>query len=125
MAGMPGVRLVPGPARPGSAAARGTPVGQGLASGGKGLAAAAEDQAAADEAVGAFAHEAAGSAAELLADEEITAPDRDGEAALRIGSSIDDIGGEGAARGLILRVTGEGVQKVRVFDPCLHRVDAL
>ncbi len=80
----------------------------------KGLATAVEDQAAADEAVGAFAHEASGSAAELLVDDEITSPDRDGEAAVRIGRSLDEIpGGEGAVRGLILRITGEGAESIR------------
>lgn len=80
----------------------------------KGLATAAEDQAAADEAVGALAHEASGSAAELLVDDEITAPDRDGEAAVRIGCSIDDVsGGEGAVRGLIIRISGKGAENIR------------
>ena len=79
----------------------------------KGLATAAEDQAAADEAVGAFAHEASGTAAELLVDDGITAPDRDGEATIRIGCSIDDVsGGEGAVRGLILRITGKGAENI-------------
>lgn len=80
----------------------------------KGLATATEDQAAADEAVGALTHEASGLAAELLVDDEITGQDRD-QAAVRIGSSINDIsGGEGAVRGLILRITGEGAEDIKL-----------
>jgi hypothetical protein len=79
----------------------------------KGLATAAEDQAAADEAVSTAAHEASGSAAELLVDDEIAAPDQDGEPTARVGSSADDpSGGEGAIRGLVLRVTGAGASTV-------------
>jgi len=75
----------------------------------KGLATAAEDQAAADEAIGTAAHEASGSAAELLVDDEIAAPDRDGEATVRVGGSTEDAsGGEGAVRGLVLRIIGDG-----------------
>lgn len=80
----------------------------------KGLATAAEDQAAADEAVGVLAHEDSGAAAELLVDDEITVPDRDGEAPIRIGCSIDDVsGGDGAVRGLIIRITGDGAENIR------------
>jgi hypothetical protein len=75
----------------------------------KSLATAAEDKAAAAEAVGAATGNAADSAVELLVDYEIAIPDRDDHETARVGSSVDDpTDGDGAVRGLVLRITGAG-----------------
>jgi phosphatidylserine/phosphatidylglycerophosphate/cardiolipin synthase-like enzyme len=73
------------------------------------LATAAEDQAAATEAVLQAGHQTYGSEAELLVDDEISSLDAETPPTARVGGGVADTsGGEGALRGLVLRITGEG-----------------
>jgi hypothetical protein len=49
----------------------------------------------------------------LLVDDEIAAPDGDGEVTARVGGSTDDApDGEGFMRGLVLRITGDGASAI-------------
>ena len=65
-----------------------------------------------DEAVSTTAQEVPRSASELLVDDEIAVFDEDAAAA-RVGGSADSPSNEdGAVRGLVLRVTGEGARAI-------------
>jgi hypothetical protein len=86
------------------------------------LAKAAEDRAAADEAVGNTLDRSIESSAELLVDDEVGSSDSEETKSVRIGAAFQDpAGGEGAMRGLVLRITGAGHAVIEQARSALQR----